>query len=104
MVKILFLFFVFYTLAILQTGFFAYFTIKGITVNFIFLLAVVFNILERPEKKTGIFTAFLGGFFLDVFSSFWFGFNTILLVLVALTIKLIFKKYLIPISQILAVL
>jgi len=94
MVKnILILLLAFYILALFQTSFLVHFNISGIIPNIIFILVIIINIFEKPEKKTGFSAAFIGGFFLDVFSSHPIGFNILILFSATLFIKVILRRY-----------
>ena len=50
-------------------------------------------IFEETKKSTGILIAFTSGFFLDIFSSRFMGYNIIILLISAYFIKFIFRKY-----------
>jgi len=85
--KVLFIFLL-YFLSLIQTSFlpiFYYFNIIGIIV-------LIINIYESPKKYFGIWTSFFGGFFLDIFSSHFFGYYTLVLILMSLLIKFVIKK------------
>jgi len=102
--KIIFLTLILYFLTLFQTSFFAHFRLFGVTLNLVLILIIVFNILEKSEEKLGILSAFLGGFFLDIFSigsqNLFFGFYTLLSLILALFIKLILKRYVrIPVAK-----
>ena len=83
----------FYLLALLQASFFVHFRLAGIAPNFILIAVLLINVFEKPQKNTGILAGFIGGFFLDVFSSNPIGFYTLILLGSALLIKIIFRKY-----------
>ncbi|KPJ56416.1 hypothetical protein AMJ49_04900 [Parcubacteria bacterium DG_74_2] len=83
----------FYVLALLQTSFLVNFGINGMIPNLILISVILINIFEKPEKKYGIFSAFIGGFFLDIFSERFIGFEILILTAIACFIKLILKKY-----------
>lgn len=91
--KILFLIIAFYILTLFQTSFMPFFGIKGLTINLILVLVILINFFEVPEKKIGLWSAFIAGFFLDVWSSMPFGIEILIFVLVAIFIKFIVKKY-----------
>lgn len=89
--KVLIIFISFYLLALLQASFFIHFDILG--ANFIFIAVIVWNLLEKPQKYSGLLGAGIGGFFLDIFSSRPIGFNILILLAIAFFIKLILKNY-----------
>ena len=93
MKKILILILFFYILVLWQTSFLIHFNILGITPNLALILVVLINLFEKPEDFSGIFSAFAGGFFLDIFSSSPIGFYTLILLALAIFIKMILRKY-----------
>lgn len=88
--KILLLIVFFYILAISQTSFFIHWKIIP---NLILIAVILINLFESPKEDSGLFAALWAGLFWDVFSQSPFGFYTLILLMVALFIKLIFKKY-----------
>lgn len=99
MKKILILILIFYILTLLQTSFLVHFNILGIVPNFVLIGVLFLNFLENSQKKDGIFAAFAGGFFLDVFSENFIGFYILILVGLAIFIKIILKKYIQPVIR-----
>ena len=97
MKKFLLLILFFYILVLLQTSFLLHFNILGWWVgwspNLILISVILISFLEKPENNSGFFSAFLGGFFLDIFSESFFGFNILILTVIVFFIKFIFKKY-----------
>lgn len=94
MVKnILILVIAFYIIALFQTSLFVYFNVFGGIINIILILVILINLFEKPEQKTGFLAAFIGGFFLDVFSSRPIGFDILILVLISVFIKVILRRY-----------
>lgn len=83
----------FYFLALLQTSFLVHFNIKGMVPNFILLSVILINLFEPQKEKTGIFAAFIGGFFLDIWSVHIFGTEILILLAIAIFIKFFIKKY-----------
>lgn len=71
--------------------------------SFVLIFITIINILERTGEKMGIIAAFLGGFYLDVFSisnDLFFGFYVLISVAISLFIKLILRKHVeIPIEK-----
>ncbi len=88
---------IFYFLALLETSFFVHFSVFAsysfYFFNSIFILIIFWNLFEKKESFSGIYVALTGGFFLDVFSSQFIGFNISIALIMAISIKLILKKY-----------
>lgn len=87
----------FYFFAILQNSFLAHFSIFGEAPNLILILYFLLIFFEEPDKyHMGIFGAFMGGFFLDIFSHSYFGgsilYLLILMFLVKRALQLLWKK------------
>ncbi len=61
--------------------------------NLVLILVVLINLFEVEEGKLGLFGAFLGGFFLDIFSEIFLGFWILILLATAFFIKLVLRKY-----------
>lgn len=92
--KVLILIFSFYILALLQTSFFVHFNIAGITPDFILISVILINLFApTPKFGVGVASAFIGGFFLDIFSAKFIGFYILILVGLAIFIKIILKRY-----------
>ena len=51
------------------------------------------NLFEAQKGKLGLFGAFFGGFFLDIFSENFIGFWVLILLAIAVFIKFILRKY-----------
>ena len=83
----------FYFLTLFQTSFMVHFSIRGIVINLILVAIFLINILETPEKNTGIFAAGVAGFFWDIFSEKFISFHILILIFLALLIKVIFSRY-----------
>ncbi len=90
---IFFLIFLCYFSVLFQTSLLFHFSIWGHTINFILLLVILLNLFEPPEQKYGILTAFIGGFFLDIFSNGIIGFWILALLVLSFFIKLVLRKY-----------
>lgn len=98
--KILILSIAFYCLILLQTSFLVHFSIFGIIPNFVLIVVILWNFFEQPKSDLGIYSALIGGFFIDVFSSRPIGFYILILVILAIFIKFILKKHVrIPIIE-----
>src|SRR3989339_1063026 len=83
----------FFFLSIFQTSFLVHYSIYGRVLNIILVIVVLYNLFESRDKKTGIYIAILGGFFLDVFSNTFIGLNIIIMLLTSVAIKIGLKKY-----------
>ena len=66
--KYLFITIIFFILALAQVSFFAYFSILGAVLNFVFILFFLVLFFYKKDRIFIIFTAIIAGFFLDVFS------------------------------------
>jgi len=82
-----------YILVLFQTSFLVYFDVSGYVLNFILIVVIFINLFESSQEKLGISSAFIGGFFLDIFSENFLGFWILILLATAIFIKFIFKKY-----------
>jgi len=91
--RVLIIFVVFYLLALLQTSFFVHFKTWGAVPNFILILTILINVFEKPRRNTGMLAGFIGGFFLDIFSSNLIGFYALTFLTLSFLIKIIFRKY-----------
>lgn len=69
----------------------SFFEFKGWALNLILITVVVVNLFEEPNKRFGLYSALVGGFFLDVWSSHFFGIETLFLFVEALFIKFFIK-------------
>ena len=101
--KIIFFVFFFYFLTLIQNSFLFHFKLLGIASNLVLITVILINFFERPEGKSGIIAAFLGGFYLDVFSisnELFFGFYILVSLILSLFIKLILRKHVeIPVAK-----
>lgn len=88
-----------YLFTLLQTSFLPHFSLKGFVPNLILILVLLLNFFEESKKKSGVAAAIVGGFFLDAFSSYFMGYNILILLSLTLFIKLILKKYIQPPTQ-----
>lgn len=85
----------FYTLALFQTSFLVHFP----ALNLILISTIFLNLFEKPEKNFGLISAFIGGFFLDIFSEKPIGFHILILLSLSFLIKIILRRYIrIPVS------
>ena len=91
--KLLILTVILYFLVILQTSFLVHFNVAGLTLNVVLYIIIIWNVLEDPKKCFGIYLSLIAGFFLDMFSVHFIGFNILILLIYSIFIKYIFKKY-----------
>jgi len=91
--KLLISIIILYFLVLIQSSFLVYFLFWGRVLNLILILIIFWNLLENPKKYFGLYLAFIGGFFLDIFSNHFIGFNILILLGLAFFIKLIFRRY-----------
>ncbi len=85
-----------YFLTLLQTSFSVFFDVRGIIPNLVFIAVIFLNLFTSSKFWWGEISAFVGGFYLDVFSfsiTGFFGLYTLILVSSALFIRFIFKRH-----------
>jgi len=107
MKKILILIPFFYILTLFQTSFLIHFNVFleggfwGWTPNLILIAVILITVFEKPDPHTnfGVGVAFIGGFFLDIFSENFIGFHILILVILAFFIKFILRKYVRPVIR-----
>jgi rod shape-determining protein MreD len=92
MKKILILIIFFYILSLIQTGFLASFEASENFPNLILISLILLILLEKPRENSGYFAAFLGGFFIDVFSTNPFGMTIIFLLFLTFLLKKIISS------------
>jgi len=81
-----------YIITLLQTSFLPYFSLWYL-LNLVLIFVFLINLFEDQEGRLGLLGAFFGGFFLDIFSQFFLGFWVIILLMMAVFIKLILRRY-----------
>ncbi len=79
-----------YFLAMIESGLIANFSLF---INLLLLYAILFNLIENPKKEEGLIVSAFCGLFFDIFSSFVFGFYTMIFLVSSIILKLILKKY-----------
>ena len=84
----------FYGLAIFETSFLGHFHVFGGLPNLVLIGVIMLNLFEKPEEKSGVWAAVIGGFFWDVFSANFIGFHLLILLAVSLIIKYVLKRFL----------
>lgn len=82
-----------YFLVLFQTSFLSHFPVLGYVLNLALIVVFFWNLFESQEDYTGIFLAVGAGFFLDIFSNHFIGFNVLIFLVVALAIKFFVKKH-----------
>ena len=82
----------FYFLALLQTTVLAGFELGGV-ISLMLIAVVLINLFERSKNYSGVYAAFISGFFLDIFSASLIGQNVLILLASALFIKIVLRKY-----------
>ena len=92
MVKNFSLILLFYLLTLSQTSFFSHFSF-GYWLNLVLIAVVLINFFEAQKEKLGLFAAFFGGFFLDIFSENFIGFWILISLTLAGIIKFLLKQY-----------
>mgnify|MGYP001595155512 FL=1 len=83
----------FFILTILQTSFLVHFSLAGFILPLVFLVSFAITFFESRSSSAGILGAVIGGVFLDIASSHFFGFWTLILVLLSLAITHIMRIY-----------
>lgn len=89
----LFLIPLFFILTLVQTSFLAHFAVAGFIFPAVFIAVSVLALLEPPASFGAVFGAVIGGVFLDAVSSHFFGYWTLILVLLSLMIRYIMRVY-----------
>jgi rod shape-determining protein MreD len=95
--EILILIFVLYFLTLFQTSFLIHFGILSRIPSLVLIFTIFLNLLEKKEEVAGIFVAIFGGFFWDIFSNRPIGFHILILLIFAIFIKFVLKKYIQPV-------
>ncbi len=91
MIKKIFIFgVILYFLNLLEKSYFIHFF--PYLPSLILVIVFLVNLLEEREKHFGIFLALIGGFILDLFSFFFFGFFIISSLALAFFIKIVIKR------------
>lgn len=101
MKRIVFFILFLYFLALFQTSFLVHFKILGMVPNLVLIAVILINIFTPYYQWQGIGLSLLGGFYLDLFSlscfgpnyTCFFGFYTLVFLLIALFVKFIFKRH-----------
>ncbi len=89
--KFLFLGIFFYFVYFLQMSFLPFLNVFQF--NFLVILVLFINIFEDPKSNTGLYCAFFFGVLSDIFSPYFFGLTTLILLSTAILIKFILWRY-----------
>jgi len=92
--RILFLILGFYFLVLFQSSFLISFSYFGFLPNLVLLLIVLLNFIS--SLWFGLTSAFIGGFYLDIFSLspfFFFGSYTLIALILAVLVQFVFQRY-----------
>jgi len=88
-----------YLLTLFQTSFFPHFQQFLLAPHFgggviwVIITVILINLFQNQKENLGFFSAFFGGFFLDIFSENFIGFHILILVAIAFFIKFILRKH-----------
>jgi rod shape-determining protein MreD len=89
----------FYFLTLFESSFLIHFRFFNKIPSLILTAVVLWNVFEKPKYFTGIFCAFLGGFLWDIFSSHFIGLYALMLLVLAILIKFVIRKYIQPVIR-----
>lgn len=87
-----FLIFIFVFLALLQTSFLAHFALQGFVIPLAIIGVVILGVFARVSF-VGLLGVFVGGLVLDVFSQHFFGYWTLVVVLVFCVVSFFTHTY-----------
>ncbi|MFA5432013.1 MAG: hypothetical protein WC319_03965 [Candidatus Paceibacterota bacterium] len=88
-VKTLALFIGMYYLFIFESSYLSFFTFF----SFLLLFVLVVNLLEEPQGRLGLFSAFFFGLLLDIYSAHYIGLIALSFLISSLLLKFILFKY-----------
>ena len=88
----IYLFIFFHYLTLLQTSFLIHHTWHRVGINLVLLVFVLFLFSKKRDIKEGMILAVLAGFFLDVFSSYFFGLFVLLFIILFFVVSYIKKR------------
>jgi len=91
--KVLISIIILYFLTLLETSFLVHFNVFKWIPNIILIYVVIFNIIENPKKYGGVYISFIAGLLLDIFSANFIGFHIIIFLIISLSLKLAFSRY-----------
>ena len=95
--KIILFIFIFYILTLIQGSFLVHFSVFGLVPNLVLIFVILINLFTPPLwSGIGFFSSIIGGFFLDIFSSAYFGFfgfYTLIFLSLFFLLNFILKKY-----------
>jgi rod shape-determining protein MreD len=78
-----------YSLFIIESSYLPFFTFF----SFLFLFVLVVNLLEDPQGRLGLLTAFFFGLMMDIYSTHFIGLMALSFLLISLLLKFILFKY-----------
>jgi rod shape-determining protein MreD len=87
--KTLILLLAMYYLFIFEVSYLSFFT----SFSFLILFVLVINVLEEPQGRIGLISAFFFGLILDIYSAHYIGLMALSFSLVSLLLKFILFKY-----------
>jgi len=87
--KILFLFIAMYYLFIFESSYLPFFTFFSFLAVFVLLI----NVLEEPQGRLGLISAFLLGLLIDIYSAHYIGLMALSFLLCSWLLKYILFKY-----------
>lgn len=87
MIKYIISLFLLYFLVLFQTSFLVD------LFNLTFWVIIFWSFLEKKESDLAFFNALIGGFFLDIFSNNFIGFNIIILLTLTFLIKYLIRPH-----------
>ncbi|MDO8474570.1 MAG: hypothetical protein Q7S62_03460 [bacterium] len=87
-----FLLFIFFFLAFLQTSFLAHFALQGFVIPLVIIGVSILGIVAQTSFA-GLLGVFAGGLVLDVFSQHFFGYWTLIMVLVFCAVSFFIHTY-----------
>lgn len=87
--KTLLLVFIMYYAFLFEMSFLPFFTFF----SFLILFVILVNVLEEPNGRIGLFSAFFLGLMMDIYSAHYIGLMAISFLLMSLLLKLILSRY-----------
>jgi len=94
--RIILLVLLFYFLTLLQVSFLVHFSVFGLFFNIVLLALVLLNLFLISSDSWSLFSGFLAGLFLDIFSFdsfYFFGFFILISLVISFLIQTVFKRY-----------
>jgi rod shape-determining protein MreD len=88
-IKTFILFLIIYLWFILESSYLPFLTF----LSFLLIFVILINIFEEPQGRIGLFSAFLTGLLMDIYSSHYIGLFAISFFILSLLLKFILSKY-----------